>query len=515
MANNVLPKRPTLNFAGNDSNWKLLIRIVAPNDPSALQWVQENAEVLNCSASVLGGVKWEDAVLGNEPPSNNYQRHHQKYAIYKSHREIARLASSSDAQKLGHALLSKIVWFHWDPAPDKSLELIHLLEIRRALCRLVENAGNLPKLDELKNEIGWLHDFIQPNLKSDKLNELTRLGGFLTGAVHIGTRKRDASEKRTANDLCEKVWKTSTGSPRVDKTSFPEERASAKARELSPATRKILSVDDGNATDQLTIVESCRAGSDARAHVNYLEDVRLMASVKGYDRFETYTDQVAGMLLSKLEPDSQSGILAFLAIALGRNLKGLKSASASGNNGLVLVSTQEPARSVRVELPFRTDLLTADWKSAEKEFVKLTHSVSGVLGSRLSLGGMARFGVMRFHGAIGVVQSEQLQGRASLGSVTALYAQLSDADFQRALNRVLKESLMWIRHTAPYVEEKWKTWAGLVQNSLASIPEARRFYGSTRNQRLDQAAVRRAKGALRDAVKVYQEALDVATRKAA
>lgn len=530
MATEKLLKEPRLKFEGNCRRAQLMIRVVAPNDPSAIQWVEKNAAFLNSSSHLFNDIEWGTALLSNEEPSNTYTGNHPEYAIYKTHREIADLAKSHDAKKSDvtqdvehvqrsiHALISTIVWRAWAGIPDLELAVGHILEIRRALRYLIENGVTFPDLNHPMTDVGWLQKFIEAHPNKKRRPDLLRLKSYLTKGARVGERKNDPTPF-SPDVIVEDIWNDYGSKPRVNADVFQSKAgfdADTTQVPSIPLTRQnALGRDDSEPTDRITIVPSRRHGSDARYHARYLDEVRLIANVKGYDRFETYTDHVAGQLLSKLSPASPSGILAFVAMVLGRDVKEIREITAACDNALVVASTQEPTKSLRLQFPFDPTACIADSETARKQFKKYTLSIAEILGSRISLGGLSRFGVMRFHGDIGIVQSEQLQGRMSLGSVTAIYARLSEEAFQGSLNEVLIAALSWLANSAPYVGSNWKDWATALLAKGCQVSSGMQIYGSNRVEELDGNAISRAKCEMRDAFKIYRMALDENARNKA
>lgn len=488
----------------------LLLRTVAPNEEGSIKWLVKHASGFQLVGNLIFARPWLKA-CEIQLPKGSFVNHETEYAIFKTHRKIVEEIRDIGMQRVANALLSYIVWFRKDKHPDGEIARQQTYALRRAILDLAKN-NRLPAESELDAGFVWLADLeVMLADESEEVGEDFRdVKKLLLGELAFGKRRKAKSsrtKKSVSDRVAEEIWGTRPDYE-WDFSTEPFDLAVAATPPIAiPVFNAKVAEDDGTATDGYELKGSKRSGSDAAYKARRLANTVLIGGISGYDHKETYTADVAGFLLSHLAPRSPEAVLAVTAIALGRPLKNLKQIEVSGNH-LILDSLQNPGRPIRLEAPSPLDLSTVVpvLEEVNKSFKKLLRPGSVKLGCRIAINGLARFGVMRFHGELGVVQSEQLQGDLATGRVTAIYGSLSSSDFQRAFNGALKKFCHWVGDEAPYINDEWRLWASELERTGLGVATDNYKFGSERAWALSDEAKKKISNRLKDSHECYEEA---------
>jgi hypothetical protein len=502
----------------------LLLRIAAPNEQASVDWVLKNATSLQLVGDFIPNSPWTEPQQ-YPVPEGKFANHQREYAIYKTHREIVKEVLDLDQCRIANAIFTYIVWFRRIKRPDGGHALQQVYPIRRALIAL-GNDKLLPSVDNLDANFSWIASVAQALAdievkdqqfagKYEKIaDDYKCFKKFLVGRPLFGWRQKDkiqkSSSKSSKDRITEVIWEGRSGNKWNFSTAPFEGQSFDPASWSQPSVTKNLADDDGGETDAFEFKNSKRSGRDGAYKARWLANTVLLGGITGYDHKETDTPVVAGYLLSQLTPRSPEALLAVISIVLGRQRKSLKLLTANDGQ-LALDSVQNPSLPVSLSTPTSLDILSvvSSLDPAHKAFKRSLKASGKSLGSRVSIDALARFGVMRFHGRLGVVQSEQLQGKLVAGRVTAIYVSLSNSDFQDAFNVALMEFCEWILTEAPYVDADWRSWVGEISSASDNLPPVVYSFGSKQGWTLDGPAKKQIHRRLRDSYSVFGQALTI------
>lgn len=515
----VLPQNK-LGYENSGQLGPMLLRLVAPNEPSSSDWLKENLCEFNVVGTLVPSAPWNEPVSG-QLPASTLAKHEPEYVIFKTHREIVAQVSCLEQRRSAHTLLTFIVWFRLQRNPDQSIVRTQVYALRRVVISLAKD-NKLPTGLGLTNQHGWLND-LEVMLADDDgfvSSDFTILKLLLKGELALGQRQKTVSQisgRRSPRKLfMEALWGEAPNNEWDFSTETFDNTVKGSAQNEVRQPSKDLGDDDGQPTDMVTLENSQRTGRDARHQAQRLFNAVLIGSIAGYDHKETYTPRVAAYLLSLLRPCSPESAFALVAIILGRPLKRMKKIDLQGD-GLVIESVQNVEQLVTLLMPTHLTI-GSDPISVDRlnQLLKTQFKqAKSLIASRVGINGLARFGVMRFHGQIGIVQSEQLQGELSKGATTAIYGSLSTADFQRSLNRVVQAFCGWVKEEAPYLCSEWRMWASEIESSLPSAGSIGTEFGSQYVSRLDSSGQRSIAKKLRDSFALYQQAISIQSRQEA